>query len=171
MRVIGRLRTGFTMALAWVSPRLLALVETRYNSVRTERLSDVLLVDRRGRVLRRSPLPAGLIVAAIEPSRAAVALLLIPEGSIGPPLLASITSGGLRSVSLAEISAGDVPADPTSPQPTATTLRPGLAVDPNGRAFVVPPRGPVAEVELKSLAVTYHSPITHRPRRPRPRTR
>jgi hypothetical protein len=61
-------------------------------------------------------------------------------------------------VTLAEINAGFKQLDDTDGSgPRMEQAVPGIAADPAGRRVdVVPGNGPVAEVELASLEVTYH---------------
>jgi hypothetical protein len=61
-------------------------------------------------------------------------------------------AGSVRTAQLRRIRAGTL-----SSGSQEKTFEPGLAFDPSGRAFVVGGRDePVAEVNLKTLAVTYH---------------
>jgi hypothetical protein len=70
----------------------------------------------------------------------------------------SDANAGLRAVTLAEINAGFKQFDDTDGSgPRMEQVVPGIAADPTGRrVYVVPGNGPVAEVDLASLAVTYH---------------
>jgi hypothetical protein len=82
-------------------------------------------------------------------------LLLAPPREIGPARLAVVDgAGAVRSLRLERIPAGEQLLDRSSHR--MRRRLPGLAVDPSGRrAFVVDP-GLVAEVDLVTLAVTYH---------------
>ncbi len=92
-------------------------------------------------------------------TRDALVLLLAPDDGIGPARLALLgADGAYRTAELAQISAGwrhPLQAD----EPPGEHRHPGLAVDPvGGRAYVVGGGAPVAEVDLRSLAVSYHRP-------------
>jgi hypothetical protein len=90
-------------------------------------------------------------------TRDRLVVLLAPEGAIGPARLVVVDGlGQMRSVALPGIRAGSrmISTDPYR----AEYLRPGLAVDPLGRrAVVVPPTGPLAEVNLETLEATSHA--------------
>jgi hypothetical protein len=88
-----------------------------------------------------------------------LALLVTPANAIGRArLVVSDANAGLRTVTLAEINAGFKQLDDTDGSgPRMEQAVPGIAADPAGRrVYIVPGGGPVAEVELASLAVTYH---------------
>ena len=84
-------------------------------------------------------------------------LLLSPAKDVGPArLVVADAQGELRSVTLEPIQAGVKLISPE--QHTVRMNIPGLAVDPDGgRVFVVGPHV-TAEVDLDSLAVSYHEP-------------
>lgn len=97
----------------------------------------------------------------IDVRRAGGALVVLtsPEIGIGAAsMLVVDAGGGLRSAALDQIAAGlDVPDESGSPASSRQSI-PGLAVDAEGgRAFVVPGGGPVAEVSLATLSVSYHT--------------
>jgi hypothetical protein len=88
-----------------------------------------------------------------------LALLVTPANGIGRArLVVSDADAGLRAVTLAEINAGFKQFDDTDGSgPRMEQAVPGIAADPAGRrVYVVPGGGPVAEVEVASLQVTYH---------------
>jgi hypothetical protein len=94
-----------------------------------------------------------------RPDQDALVLLLAPDDGIGPATLAVLdAAGAFRAVQLEQISAGwryPLQAD----EPPGEQRHPGLAVDAvGGRAYVVGGGEPVAEVDLRSLAVSYHQP-------------
>jgi hypothetical protein len=157
MRVQGDLplspyRRGCTNALTWLRPeRLLAVASTGTGSS-----SEVVVVNpRTRRVLRRSPLPAS--PTAVGRTTEELVLLFSSFGEFAPARLAVVDSEGTVRVRPVErVLAGTV-VDATSTEYRARTIQPGLAVDPDGRrAFVVPASGPVAEVDLGALDISYH---------------
>lgn len=157
MRVRGDLplspyRRGCASALTWLQPeRLLAVVSTGYASA-----SEVAVIDpRTRRVLRRTPLPAS--PSGVGRSSEELILLFSSVGEFAPARLAVVDSEGtVRLRAVERILAGTV-VDAASAEYRARTIQPGLAVDPDGRrAFVVPASGPVAEVDLVTLDVSYH---------------
>jgi hypothetical protein len=157
MRVQGDLplspyRRGCASALTWLRPeRLVAVVSTG-----TASASEVVVVNTRARrVLRRSPLPSA--PTAVGRSSEDLVLLFSSFGEFAPARLAVVDSEGtVRMRGIERILAGTV-VDATSTEYRARTIQPGLAIDPDGRrAFVVPASGPVAEVDLVTLDVSYH---------------
>ena len=143
---------GFVAATHWVGPERLQAV-VRSSSPEGD---FVLLVDAaEGRVLQRQPLDAS--VAAIGRAKGALVLLLEPP-SRGPVSLAvAAVAGPVRSVELTRIEAGRSLTEP--PNSVLQHDRAGLAVDGAGnRAYVVAAGAPVAEVDLGSLASSYHAP-------------
>jgi hypothetical protein len=149
---LSRYRRVCASALTWLRPeKLLAVMSTGAASA-----SEVVLVDTRTRrVLRRSPLPAS--PTAVGRTDEELVLLFSSFGEFAPARLAVIDSEGTVRIRLVErVLAGTV-VDGTSAEYRAKTIQPGLAVDPDGRrAFVVPASGPVAEVGLDTLDVSYH---------------
>jgi hypothetical protein len=88
-----------------------------------------------------------------------LALLVTPANAIGRArLVVSDANAALRTVTLAEINAGFKQFDDSDGSgPRMEQAVPGIAADPAGRRiYVVPGGGPVAEVDLASLEVTYH---------------
>ena len=109
----------------------------------------------RGRLLSHSPVAGGL------------ALLVAPERGLGPArLLLADVSGTVRTLRLGRIRSGGN----EGARRRVRYLSPALAVDPAGvRAYVVAAADSllVAEVDLKSAAVTYRAPVAAPAGRPR----
>jgi hypothetical protein len=106
-------------------------------------------------VVRATPL-------ALTPTRVGIApgafvLLLATDNRIGRARLAVVDADGpVRSVELARTRASAFFTG-------GRQRRPGLAVDPEGRrAYVVGAGEPVAEVDLRTLRVSYHELGAHR---------
>ncbi len=139
-RSVGVLTRGDIGTLTWARDD--RLIEAGGTEIR------VLSVPR-GRVVARHRLD--LFWVDIEAIPNGVALLTQPRRELAPSgLLLADGDGGLRRIRLDRIESGGT---------RTVTLRPALAVDATGgRAFVVAPRQPlVAEVDLATGAVTYHS--------------
>ena len=134
---------------AWIGNRVVGL-SLRAGGTR------VRLVDPARRRILATKTLAGRSFANACASGAFV-LLLEPLAGIGPVMLAAVdTRGGVRTVVLERIRAGWDAGDGEQPPDLLPHAHPGLAVDPRGRAFVVGAGAPVAEVDLRTLAVTYH---------------
>jgi hypothetical protein len=148
---------GWTVAAAWPSPRRLVAV---LGSERTVRIVVVDPVARKQITFRR--LPAGNEPMASAASRDRVVFLLSEERGIGPIQLVVVgADGAIRSVLLSEIRGGNEQATDTQ---VGKSAWPGLAIDPSGRrAAVVAATGPIAEVDLGSLAVSYHARANRAP--------
>lgn len=154
MRVRGDRRLspvrGCASALTWLRPRrLLAVVQAAADAT-------VVLVDPLGRrVLRRELLPSA--PWASGRTRDELVLLLGSWGAVAPARLAVVDAAGrVRLRTLDRVLAGTV-EEGEGEEHRARTIQPGLAVDPDGRrAYLVPASGPLAEVDLESLAVSYH---------------
>jgi hypothetical protein len=151
MRVVREIETGGAAeALAWFTPRLLAAGLV---------LDGIVLVDpRSGEVLRRWPslsdpeasarIPAGLVMLFRGPA------VTSSQGSVTAAARLAIVdaSGSLRSIPLERIQLrtrltnGIFYADDA-----------GLAVDPRrARAYVFAADAPVAEIDLRTMSVSYH---------------
>jgi hypothetical protein len=134
----------------WVSPRLMVAVVDPFVVIGADPLSK--------RVLWRRYLPNRFETFA--PSAAGFVVLVLPTGTgsstTDPTPLISVDAGGqMREVVLERIRSG-VP-DYTTDPPSEEYRRPGLAIDRVGnRAFVVGAGEPIAEVDLATMAVTYH---------------
>jgi hypothetical protein len=152
MRVLGDARLtsrGSAWATAWVAPRrVLGVVVTPGDD------TVVAGVDPgTRRVVWRRELGGSLRVG--EPFRGSLVLVLGPSSGVGTSRLVRVSAGGrIRSAPLPGIYSGDE---------GALDSRPGLAIDrPGGRAFVVQAGGPVAEVDMRTLAVSLHPPLPGR---------
>ena len=143
---------GEIWALAWLEPdRVLAL----RHAYHPERLEVVTVAPSARRVIARAELKGQLI--ATGRSADALVLLLSPQGRIGPGTLAvASTSGEVRTVPLERIWLGTEVSQDDGDY-VATWRRPGFAVDPAGRALVFPAGSDAAEIDLRTLAVSYHS--------------
>ena len=143
---------GSVKHLAWARPdQLLATTETKD----THEL--IAANPRSGRVLAREEIPRSLRPIAIDPFRDRIVLLLAPADALGAARLAVYNGNGpFVSSALKRIRAGSRPA---VEEGTGRVEQPALAVDPaEGRAFVLPADGPVAEIDVTTdaLPVTYH---------------
>jgi hypothetical protein len=142
---------GCAARFTWLRPdRLLA-------TVALGRQAELMVVDPLARrVVRHVELPTPAVWASGRTSDALALLLVAGEGTIAPARLAVVDAeGALRSVAVDRIVAGSVVDEGETPQ--SRIVNAGLAVDPTeGRAFVVPASGPVAEVDLETLEVSYH---------------
>jgi hypothetical protein len=139
--------------LAWLAPRRVLAVQ----EVCCAERQRLLAVDvRSGRVAARRAL-RGSVVAVARTSRRLV-LLIAPAEAIGPARLAvADRHGAVRVRRLGPVRAGTKFLG-RRPFHRVEQRLPGLTVDAAGRrAFVVEP-GLVAEVDLGSLAVSYHEP-------------
>jgi hypothetical protein len=139
---------GYISRLSWSSRQMLfAAVGQQF----------VVVIDPAGRRVYETRQVEGTLIAS-EPTDAGLLGLVAPADRIGP--LKLVIWGGketstvpLRMVGGWETEQGDDESEFRSRE-----LVPGLAVDPTGRrALVVPPGGPVAEVDLGDLTVTYHT--------------
>lgn len=143
---------GAVGLLAWLAPGRVLMVQ----EICCEERQRLVAVDlaRRKSVAQR-PL-GGSVLRAGRTARELV-LLVAPANEIGPArLVVADSAGAVRFVRLERVPAG-VKLLPGQDFQVEQSV-PGLAVDPGGRrAFVVAP-GLVAEVDLVTLAVTYHAP-------------
>jgi hypothetical protein len=157
LRRLGAIRTDAPSMVAsgwnWVGRSRLLLIDTSQRAA-----TEVLAVDVSTRRMVRRQRFNGVVQAyARLPS--GLALLVTPANEIGRArLVVSDADAGLRTVTLAEINAGFKQLEDTDGSgPRMEQSVPGIAADPAGRrVYVVPGNGPVAEVELASLAVSYH---------------
>ncbi len=155
LRSRGRidLGEGWIGAAAWPSPRRLVAV------VGSEARTRAVTVDpsiRRKTTDRALPLHETLFASTAVGGR--VVFLLATSQTIGPVRLGVAgIDGTVRTVLLGRLSGGtELPPDVATG--VVTVASPALAVEPTGRrAAVVGAAGLVAEVDLDSLAVTYHS--------------
>lgn len=157
LRRLGVVRTGVAgvgaVGWGWVGPSRLLLAGTVQ-----ETATQVLAVDvHTRRVVGRQRVDG--VVQGYTRLPQGLALLVSPANAIGRArLVMSDADAGLRTVTLTEINAGFKQLDdPGGSGPRMEQAVPGIAADPAGRrVWVVPAGGPVAEVDLASLAVTYH---------------
>jgi len=136
----------------WVAPERLLTVD--YSCC--PQASTVSLVDAvSGTVLARNAVEGDFVGAGR--AQGTLVLLLQPQ-SFGPVRIAVVGSDGtLRSAALDQVRAGVTKT--AAPQAYTQVDLAGLAVDPSaGRAYVVAANDPVAEVDLRTLAVGYHTP-------------
>lgn len=129
------------VALGWVSRERIAVLLQR---------GGVVVVDAdRGRVERRWPLsysvPCGATRQAVTPD----GVIFVITGRSGAVRLLRVnTAGQIRVVTVSRVRA------PSGPRSCGA---PALAADPAGRrAIVLGSHGPLADVDLASLSVSYH---------------
>jgi hypothetical protein len=153
-----RTRNGDVLALAWLTPRrvvgldragvfVIDPVTRRLVSFRAQQGSLAAWTRTRSRlILLFGPPPDGIAVAPVADG--------VFGGAIGPTRLLTIdAAGAIRSVVLQRIKSGGTYNDGRPPEAWV----PGIAVDPaTERAFVVGGGAPVAEVDLRRLALSYH---------------
>lgn len=146
LQVLARIETGVdgqVVAHTWVGSRLLVVLE-RSAPVET---SVVSIDPASRRVDARVDLRGSL--EGVARARQALVLLLGPPANVGPTRLVRVDdTGGTRLVELPRIHSGR--------EGRTRHVRPGLAVDQAAaRAFVVGEAAPVADVDLRTLAVQY----------------
>jgi hypothetical protein len=157
LRRLGAVKTDLPGAAAfgwsWVGRSRLLLIDSSH-----EAATEVLAVDVNARhVVRRQRF--GGVVQGYARLPSGLALLVTSANEIGRArLVVADADAGLRTVTLAEINAGFKQLDDTDGSgPRMEQAVPGIAADPAGRrVYVVPGGGPLAEVDLASLQVTYH---------------
>jgi hypothetical protein len=142
-----RSRNRYTSALAWLAPRRLVWLGS----------DRVLAADPVTRKRLSTAMLEGALIMGVQRLGNALVLLLAPTGEIGPARLAVVGADGrVRSVRLDGIRAGTT-FDPESMK--GDEWRPGLAIAPEGRAFVVGTgEDRIAEVDLRTLTTSYHRP-------------
>jgi len=163
-RVLGDIEVklaprGSVIASAWAGAnRLLAVIV----SPGCCGLGDTTVAGidaRRTRVLWQRRLSGSLQAGARF--RRSLALVLGPRGrSVGPSRLVLVRPDGrTRSALLTQIRSGLHSSATQNRSRLVTEIwNPGLAVDPSGaRAFVVQAGAPIAEVDLRTLRVRYHT--------------
>ena len=154
MRALGDLKVGGRISyLVWLFPdRFLAVVSGSHGTT-------LVWVDaRRRRVLGRRDLDTTPWTVAAG-GGTAVALLAPRQAKIGGARLAVATGDGrLRVVAVQRVQIGFALPNPRDRE-VARRVSPGLAVTSAGeRAYLVGGAGTVAEIDLHSLTVSYHSP-------------
>jgi hypothetical protein len=157
LRRLGAVRTDSpgdaAVNWSWVAPSRLLLVRSS-----AETATDVLAVDVSTRRVVRQQRFDGVVQGYARLPHG-LALLVAPANAIGRArLVVSDADANLHTVALAEVTAGSRQLDDADGSgPRAEQAVPGIAADPAGRrVYVVPAGGPLAEVDLASLAVTYH---------------
>ena len=144
---------GSGRALMWARPdRVVAIVDICCASV-----SQLVVVDAGSRrVVSRRELDGA--VSALSRGPSSLVLLMSPRQKIGPTRLDVVAAdGSVRSVALDRVTAGSFWPTGEEADPIGTFRVPALAVDPVGwRAYVVQADGPAAEIDLRTLAVSYH---------------
>jgi hypothetical protein len=143
-------------SLAWLQPHRLLAVLTRTDSSDAE----IAVVDPATRhVLSHAPLPSAPVAQSATGQE--LALLFSNFDSIAPARVGVVDADGdLRTIVVDNIPIGTV-VDQTGQDFRARTVSPGFAVDPEGRrAFLVPANGPVVQIDLGTLALSYH-PLAH----------
>jgi hypothetical protein len=145
MKIVGRVWTPsiYVYGLAWLGPRLIVGEAERFG---------LFALDPVSRKPLRPPRIAGNVQAIRRAGNRLVFLSGWPRWTIGFARLAVLdATGRVRTVLLRRIKAGTL----SGGEPE--NVEPGLVLDGLGRAFVVGGRDePVAEVNLKTLAVAYH---------------
>lgn len=159
-RHIGDLREnrrgGLVHALAWPTPRrVLAVVQKPWGS--GPLTLGTVDADRRT-VLRWRTVSHRATVVRTTANRLGLLLLLGPPRGIGPTKLLFVdVQGTARTVVLSRVRAGQESTRPSPSGRVVRSWRPDLTLDLAAqRAFVVGGSAPVAEVDLRSMTVTYH---------------
>jgi hypothetical protein len=157
LRQLGAVQTDLPGAAilgwGWVGRSRLLLIDTSHQAA-----TEVLAVDVSSRRVVRQQRVGGVVQGYARLPHG-LALLVTPANAIGRArLVVSDANAGLRSVALAQINAGFKQFDDTDGSgPRMEQAIPGITADPTGRrVYVVPGGGPVAEVDLASLQVSYH---------------
>jgi hypothetical protein len=144
---------GLVRALLWAQPnRVVALVR---NCCGTPSYSVTAINPKTGRVTALARLDGVVISVAHAPD--GLILLDVPDGEITHARLDFVAAdGSVRSTQLDKVRAGVAPSNDQS-SPMGTGAFPALTLDTaNGHAYVIQADGPAAEVDLGTLAVTYH---------------
>jgi hypothetical protein len=153
LRLVGKISAadyGQIVATAWLGGRVLAVMEPPideelelslavFDPVANGRISTYVLAESRERVEGTARTDSRLV------------LLLGPRWTLGPARIVTVDAEGhMRSAVLDLIVSGQ------EFETEGRMSSPGLAVDAAGdRAFVVAGNGPVAEIDLSTLAVSY----------------
>ncbi len=154
MRVLGQVplrSAGDVRFLTWVRPdRVLAYMQGSFDGT-------VVVVDAVTRRMERTTSLSDRTAYGARRFAGGLALLLGKYDGFAPAAVGVIDAdGAVRTVTLDRISIG---TSQVGMESRFETRRPGFAVDPAGRrAFVVDADFTVAEVDLGTLAVTYHPP-------------
>jgi hypothetical protein len=157
LRVLGRIELadhGWVRATVWLpNGRVVAVVQVYEPEVQTE----VVTVDVvEGKVLDRQTFPGQVLRIARAQNRLAV--LLSPAESLGPARLTIVgPNGATRTVVVSRITAGY--KQRSGSEGRVVQREPALAVDFEGhRAFVVATDGQIAQVALRTGAISYNRP-------------
>jgi hypothetical protein len=140
-------------APAWLAPDRIAAAKVDCCSDAAE----VVVADpTQSRVVARRPLPYGSPLA-VASAGGRFAVLAATGVGFGPVELVVVDADGtIRSVVVERISGGDMDTGDAA-HPDVDELRPALALSRDGRrAYVISAGGLAADVDLASLAVTYH---------------
>jgi hypothetical protein len=144
---------GGGRALLWARPdHVVAIVDKCCAGA-----SELVVVDPGSRrVVSRQELPGS--VTALARGSSSLVMLMTPRGQIGPARLDVVgDDGSLRSVALDRVIAGSFWPTGAEQDPIGKFRVPALVVDPAGqRAYVMQADGPAADVDLRTLAVSYH---------------
>jgi hypothetical protein len=164
LQLVGRIQAadyGGVLATAWIDGRLLAITELCCYSdepANEEGLRLAVLDPQARRKVVEHPIEGSLKGFAFTQS--ALVLLVSPRQELGSARLLIVgAQGRVQTVILDRIPAGQEwePAGSSA----ARSATPGLALDTaGGRAFVVGAGAPVAEIDLSTLAVSYHDVST-----------
>ena len=141
-------------AVSWPEPdRLLAVRRASYPA-RTEVVS---VAPSARRVVARAELDGDIM--GMQPTRDGLALLLAPTRRIGAATLAVVSANAeIRSVALERVWIGFEAPETHTDEAVGRQRGAGFTVDDTGaRAFVFPAGSDAAEIDLRTLAVTYHA--------------
>lgn len=160
MRTLGDVPlvgNGPVEATTWADARHVLAAVAVGDCISTTRTAVLSVDARTRRVLAKTLLRGAVRGVASGPGR--LVLLLGPRDRIGRARLAVVDARGrVRETTLNRISTGRTLPDAHSNGSISSVDVPGLAVDPaRGRAFVVPAGGRVAEIDLTTLHVAYHT--------------
>jgi hypothetical protein len=159
LKTVGEVSVGagYAWYAAWLAPDRLVVILV-HCCIPTGPPAEVVLVDPVAqRVVGRHSLPDSNPIS-IRQGGGRLAILSGSWGAIRPATLTIVDgSGTVRSVVLGRIEAG-AERTGTASDPGLNEVDPGLAVEQDGRrAMIVSTTGLVADVDLASLGVTYHS--------------
>jgi hypothetical protein len=153
---------GVVSALSWPRPdRILAYANECCDD--PNGAASVVAIDPvTRRVLSRTPVNGSPLQIVRSPD--SLVLLVATTSRIGPSRLEIFDAeGNHRSAKLDDLVAGYTRPAEEGGDAVMTRLIPGLAIDATGkRAFVIAPTGLIAEVDLGSLAVSYHRWVEQR---------
>ena len=142
---------GVGRALLWSRPdRIVVLLgDSQFSAIET-------IDPIAGRVLSTRAIDGAVV--AMTRTNDSLVLLAAPENAIGIARLTIVDDDGtVRSARLDRVSAGYSWQNPSG-DPIGTQRIPALIVDTaDGRAYVIQPDGPAAEIDLRTLDVSYHA--------------